>query len=165
MNTVNQLLPSSPPSEAPSWVQRSESQTILTEAFAPRVLVVSKVEIRWWPLFIYLASWVMESWDFSAVMFQHPFFLRIWRIRWGGSFFFKKKIIYSTASGLNCSMWYLHYIIQDLSLQPVGSAVVGQGLLLLSMVLVVPYSACGILAPWLGIEFVSPASQGRFLTT
>ena len=65
----------------------------------------------------------------------------------GASSLKKTKIIYSTASGLNCSMRYLHYIIQDLSLQPVGSAVVGQGLLLLSTVLVVPHSACGILAP------------------
>ena len=42
---------------------------------------------------------------------------------------FLKKLFIQLLQVFNCSTWYLHYIIQDLSLQHVGSVVVGHGLL------------------------------------
>ena len=59
--------------------------------------------------------------------------------------------------GLSCSMQDVCCIIRDLSLWLTGSLVVAWGL---------SYSEeCGILVPRPGIEPMSPALQGRFLTT
>ena len=64
--------------------------------------------------------------------------------------FLQKLFIYLAASGLGCIMWYL-------SLEGTDFLVVVPGLSC--------SAACGILVPRSGIEPMSPALQGRFLTT
>ena len=54
-------------------------------------------------------------------------------------------------------MWHLHCVIQDLSVAAHASPVLAHGLSC--------SAACGILAPQPVIERVSPALQGKFLTT
>ena len=60
------------------------------------------------------------------------------------------------ASGLCCGTWYLHCVIQDLSVAAHASPVSAHGL---------SCFACGILVPQPVIERVSPALPGGFLTT
>ena len=61
------------------------------------------------------------------------------------------------ASGLSCSIWELHCIMQDLSLWYMGSLVLVHGL---SCPMI-----CGILVPQPGLKPTCPALQGGFLTS
>ena len=82
--------------------------------------------------------------------------------------FFFLMFIYLAALGLGCSIWDLHCVMQDVSLQCSGSLIVVSGLracrlswgtwLSCSM-------ACRILVPWPGIEPASSALHSGFLTT
>ena len=83
-------------------------------------------------------------------------------------YFFFLMFIYLAALGLGCSIWDLHCVMQDVSLQCSGSLIVVSGLracrlswgtwLSCSM-------ACRILVPWPGIEPASSALHSGFLTT
>ena len=89
-------------------------------------------------------------------------------ISWHTCTLFFFNICLFGCTGSYCSMWDLHCVMQDLSLQRSGSLVVASGLrahrlswgtwLCCSM-------ACRILFPWPGIELASSALQGGFLTT
>ena len=65
------------------------------------------------------------------------------------------------ASGLGCSPWDLHWVLQDSS-SWLFSLVRGLQWLWLRLSC---SAACGILVPWPGIEPLSPALQVRFFTT
>ena len=61
-----------------------------------------------------------------------------------------------------CATWDLHWVMWDLSLKQVDSLVVTQSSRVHELSCPV---ACGILVPQLRLEPLSPALQGRFLTT
>ena len=73
-------------------------------------------------------------------------------------FLFKYLFIYLAALGLSCSMGDLRCGMWGLSLWYAGFSLVAAHRLSCPV-------ACGILVPWPGIEPMSPALEGGFLTT
>ena len=91
------------------------------------------MEIRRWPLFIYLSGkpgyGIMKFFSSNVPASIFPVCMKHllgWQLL---LLLFFKKLFIQLLQVFNCSTWYLHYIIQDLSLQHVGSVVVGHGLL------------------------------------
>ena len=73
-------------------------------------------------------------------------------------------IMYLAALSLSCSIQGLHCIMGDLSLRHMDSQVVACGSVVAARGLGCPLT-CGILVPGPGIELMSSAFQGGFLTT